>query len=101
MPEIVFKGKEYVYNHHLTVPYRPLVADAAKGIGPADLAGSGVRVNSVLPKVIDTAANRQAMPGAATAGWTTPESIARVIRFLCSDDAAAIHGAAIPVYGGG
>jgi hypothetical protein len=33
MPEIVFKGKEYVYNHHLGVPYRPLVADAAKGIG--------------------------------------------------------------------
>ena len=30
MPEIVFKGKEYVYNHHLTVPYRPLVVDAAK-----------------------------------------------------------------------
>ena len=27
MPEIVFKGKEYVYNHHLTVPYRPLIAD--------------------------------------------------------------------------
>ncbi|HRL55034.1 MAG TPA: site-specific DNA-methyltransferase, partial [Acidovorax temperans] len=40
MPEIVFKGKEYVYNHHLTVPYRPLVADAAKGIGPGDLNGS-------------------------------------------------------------
>lgn len=37
MPEIVFKGKEYVYNHHLTVPYRPLVVDKAKGIGPADL----------------------------------------------------------------
>jgi adenine-specific DNA-methyltransferase len=40
MPEIVFKGKEYVYNHHLTVPYRPLLADAAKGVGPADLAGN-------------------------------------------------------------
>ena len=40
MPEILFKGKEYVYNHHLTVPYRPLVANAAKGIGPADLAGN-------------------------------------------------------------
>ena len=40
MPEIVFKGKEYVYNHHLTVPYRPLVVDAAKGIGPADLASN-------------------------------------------------------------
>jgi adenine-specific DNA-methyltransferase len=40
MPEIVFKGKEYVYNHHLSVPYRPLLADKAKGIGPADLAGN-------------------------------------------------------------
>ncbi|MDD5028716.1 MAG: DNA methyltransferase [Rhodoferax sp.] len=40
MPEIVFKGKEYVYNHHLSVPYRPLLVDAAKGIGPADLASN-------------------------------------------------------------
>ena len=40
MPEIVFKGKEYVYNHHLTVPYRPLVPDADKGIGAADLSGN-------------------------------------------------------------
>jgi adenine-specific DNA-methyltransferase len=40
MPELVFKGKEYVYNHHLTVPYRPLIADAEKSIGPADLAGN-------------------------------------------------------------
>ncbi len=57
MPEIVFKGKEYVYNHHLTVPYRPLVADAAKGIGPADLAGNLVihgdnlhALKSLLPR---------------------------------------------------
>jgi adenine-specific DNA-methyltransferase len=40
MPEILFKGKEYVYNHHLTVPYRPLVVDKDKGIGPGDLAGN-------------------------------------------------------------
>ena len=40
MPEIVFKGKEYVYNHHLTVPYRPLVVDETKGIGPGDLANN-------------------------------------------------------------
>lgn len=40
MPEIVFKGKEYVYNHHLTVPYRPLLAQEDKGLGPADLAGN-------------------------------------------------------------
>ncbi len=40
MPELVFKGKEYVYNHHLTVPYRPLIAHADKSIGPADLGGN-------------------------------------------------------------
>ena len=40
MSEIVFKGKEYVYNHHLTVPYRPLVVDKAKGVGPGDLASN-------------------------------------------------------------
>ena len=40
MPEIVFKGKEYVYNHHLTVPYRPLVVGSGKGIGPDDLASN-------------------------------------------------------------
>ena len=40
MPEIVFKGKEYVYNHHLGVPYRPLVVDQDKGIGPGDLNSS-------------------------------------------------------------
>ena len=57
MPEIVFKGKEYVYNHHLTVPYRPLLADAGKGIGPADLGGNLVihgdnlhALKSLLPR---------------------------------------------------
>ena len=40
MPEIVFKGKEYVYNHHLSVPYRPLLAHADKGVGAPDLAGN-------------------------------------------------------------
>src|SRR5712692_4936393 len=40
MPALVFKGKEYVYNHHLTVPYRPLLPDKKKSIGPADLGGN-------------------------------------------------------------
>jgi adenine-specific DNA-methyltransferase len=57
MPEIVFKGKEYVYNHHLTVPYRPLVAQADKGVGAPDLAGNLVihgdnlaALKSLLPR---------------------------------------------------
>lgn len=40
MPELIFKGKEYVYNHHLTVPYRPLLAHVEKSVGPADMAGN-------------------------------------------------------------
>jgi NAD(P)-dependent dehydrogenase (short-subunit alcohol dehydrogenase family) len=65
----------------------------------ADLKGSGVRVNSILPSIIDTPANRKAMPDADFAKWPKPEEIARVILFLCSDDARVVHGAAIPVYG--
>jgi NAD(P)-dependent dehydrogenase (short-subunit alcohol dehydrogenase family) len=64
-----------------------------------DLRGTGVRVNSVLPSIIDTAANRKAMPSADFAKWPKPEDIARVILFLASEDAWVIHGAAIPVYG--
>ena len=65
----------------------------------AELKGSGVRVNSILPDIIDTEPNRKAMPGADFAKWPKPEDIARVILFLCSDDAKVIHGAALPVYG--
>jgi adenine-specific DNA-methyltransferase len=57
MPEIVFKGKEYVYNHHLSVPYRPLVAHADKGVGAPDLGGNLVihgdnlhALKSLLPR---------------------------------------------------
>ncbi|HMG85432.1 MAG TPA: SDR family NAD(P)-dependent oxidoreductase [Terracidiphilus sp.] len=65
----------------------------------ADVKGSGVRVNSILPSIIDTEANRKAMPGADFAQWPKPEDIAKVILFLCSEDAKVVHGAAIPVYG--
>lgn len=65
----------------------------------AELKGTGVRVNSILPSIIDTEANRRAMPDADFAKWPKPEDIARVILFLCSDDAKLIHGAAVPVYG--
>jgi NAD(P)-dependent dehydrogenase (short-subunit alcohol dehydrogenase family) len=64
-----------------------------------DLKGSGVRVNSVLPSIIDTEANRKAMPDADFSIWPKPEEIAQVILFLCSDQAKVVHGAAIPVYG--
>jgi NAD(P)-dependent dehydrogenase (short-subunit alcohol dehydrogenase family) len=64
-----------------------------------DVKGKGVRVNSVLPSIIDTDANRKDMPNADFSKWPKPEEIAQVILFLCSDDAKVVHGAAIPVYG--
>lgn len=66
----------------------------------ADLKGTGVRVNSILPSIIDTEANRRAMPQSDFSAWPKPEEIARVILFLSSDDGSVIHGASIPVYGG-
>lgn len=65
----------------------------------ADTIGTGVRVNSILPSIIDTPANRQAMPTANFAAWPKPQDIAQVILFLCSDLANTIHGASVPVYG--
>lgn len=65
----------------------------------ADLKGTRVRANSVLPSIIDTGANRKAMPGSDFSNWPKPEEIARVILFLCTEDAALINGAAVPVYG--
>ena len=55
--------------------------------------------NSVLPSIIDTEATRKAMPDADFTKWPKPEDIARVILFLCGDDAKVIHGAAVPVCG--
>ena len=56
-----------------------------------------VTSQTILPSIIDTEANRKAMPKADYSKWPKPEEIARVILFLCSEDAKLVHGAAIPV----
>ena len=58
-----------------------------------------VRCNAILPSVIDTPANRAAMPNADHDRWVTPAEIAGVIAFLLSDDSSPTSGALIPVYG--
>ena len=65
----------------------------------AEVKGTGLRINSILPSIIDTEPNRKAMPKADFSKWPKPEEIARVILFLCSDDGRVVHGAAVPVYG--
>ena len=63
----------------------------------ADLKGTSVRANSILRTIIDTEANRKAMPTADFSKWPKPEEIASVILFLCSDEAKLVHGASITV----
>lgn len=62
-----------------------------------DLKGTAVRANSILPSLIDTEANRKAMPKADFSKWPKPEEIARVVLFLVSDDAKLVRGTAIRV----
>lgn len=65
----------------------------------AELREKNINVNCVLPTIIDTPQNRAAMPGADPARWVAPADLARVIAFLASDAAHAVHGAALPVTG--
>lgn len=65
----------------------------------AELASDRILVNAVLPSIIDTPANRAAMPNADHAAWPTPAQLAEAIGFLASPDNALTSGALVPVYG--
>jgi NAD(P)-dependent dehydrogenase (short-subunit alcohol dehydrogenase family) len=65
----------------------------------AEYRDDGIRCNAILPSVIDTPANRESQPDADWSKWVPPEEIAKVVRFLVSEDSRPTSGAAIPVYG--
>ena len=65
----------------------------------ADEMKGKVRVNAVLPSILDTAQNRKDMPNADHAAWVQPDDLAKVMLFLASDEARAITGALLPVTG--
>jgi NAD(P)-dependent dehydrogenase (short-subunit alcohol dehydrogenase family) len=58
-----------------------------------------INVNSIVPSIMDTPANRREMPKADFNIWPKTDDIAKVILYLCSDEARVIHGAEVPVYG--
>ncbi len=89
-------------------PATGMAAYAASKSGVARLTESladelkerGIRVNAVLPSIIDTPANRRGMPDADPAKWVAPDALAQIIAFLLSDAAAPISGVSLPVAGG-
>lgn len=67
----------------------------------AELKDHNINVNCIMPGMIDTPPNRQAMPDADYSRWVAPDALTDVILFLASDAARAIYGAALPVFGKG
>src|SRR5438874_2139330 len=65
-----------------------------------ETSGEEIWINAVAPSVLDTPANRVAMPDADHASWVAPSAVAELITFLASPDNRVTRGAVIPVYGG-
>ena len=66
----------------------------------AELRTHGIRVNCVLPSVIDTPQNRADMPDADPAAWVAAADIAETMLWLTSERSRAVHGAVLPFAGG-
>jgi len=110
MPRLIERGGGAFVCVSARTALRPYPGGAAYSVAKASVLAlinaldveyrrEAVRCNAILPSVIDTPANREAQPDADHSKWVQPEEIARVVRFLVSDESAVTSGAAVPVYG--
>jgi NAD(P)-dependent dehydrogenase (short-subunit alcohol dehydrogenase family) len=110
MPRLVERGGGAFVGVSARAAVRPFAGAAGYVAGKAALLAfvqaldaeyknQGVRANAILPSVIDTPANRAAQPDADYSKWVDPRDIAKVARFLVSEESVTVSGAAVPVYG--
>jgi NAD(P)-dependent dehydrogenase (short-subunit alcohol dehydrogenase family) len=110
LPSMIKAGKGRIVAVGARAALEPIANFAAYSVSKAALVAlvktvalevkdAGITANVVLPSVIDTPANRAAMPSADASKWVTPESIAGLLIWLTSDAARDVSGAAIPIYG--
>ena len=110
LPEMLKAGRGRILAIGSRAAVEPMANFAAYSVSKAALVAlvqtvaletkdSGVTVNAVLPSVIDTPPNRAAMPSADFSKWVAPESIAKLLVWLASEEARDVNGASIPIYG--
>jgi NAD(P)-dependent dehydrogenase (short-subunit alcohol dehydrogenase family) len=66
-----------------------------------EVKGTGITCNAIAPSIILTDKNRTSMPDADARKWVTPEEIASLVSYLCSDEARSMSGNVLKIYGGG
>ncbi len=108
LPHMIRQGRGWMVGVASRAAFAPAAGAAAYAAGKAgavalyaaiaeEVRPHAVNVNVVAPSIFDTPANRRAMPQADFARWPKTADIARVILFLCSEEARVVHGAVIPV----
>jgi NAD(P)-dependent dehydrogenase (short-subunit alcohol dehydrogenase family) len=110
LPHMIRQGRGWIVGVASKAAAAPAAGAAAYAAGKAgavalysaiaeEVRPHRINVNVVSPSIFDTPANRRAMPKADFSRWPKPSDIARVVLFLCSEDASVVHGAVVPVYG--
>lgn len=110
LPSMLSNGRGRILAIGSRVAVEPVATLSAYGVSKAglvalirtlalELKDTGITANAVLPSTIDTPGNRAAMPNADFSKWVKPESIASLLVWLASDEAADVSGAVIPIYG--